>query len=191
MAATESTMLALGTACPDFHLPDPSGKVHARDDFASAPALVVMFLCNHCPYVKHVQAGLVTFARDYADKVAIVAISSNDVAAYPEDAPPRMAEESRRAGYSFPYLYDETQSVAKAFRAACTPDFYVFDNERRLTYRGQLDASRPGNRIPVTGADLRAAVDATLRGSSPVPNQKPSVGCNIKWTAGNAPDYFG
>jgi len=190
MSLTPSTMLALGTEAPDFRLPDPAGKLVARDDFAGAPALLVAFLCNHCPYVKHIQAALAAFARDYAARgLAVVAINANDVASHPEDAPPRMAEEAKRAGYVFPYLYDESQAVAKAYRAACTPDLFLFDGARRLVYRGQFDASRPGNRIPPSGADLRAAADAVLAGRAPASAQTPSVGCNIKWKPGNEPDY--
>jgi len=190
MSLTPSTMLPLGTEAPDFRLPDPAGKLVARDDFAGAPALLVAFLCNHCPYVKHIQAGFAAFARDAAVRgLAIVAISSNDVGSHPEDAPPRMAEEAKHAGYVFPYLYDESQAVAKAYRAACTPDFFLFDGARRLVYRGQFDASRPGNRIPVSGADLRAAVDAVLAGRAASSDQKPSIGCNIKWKPGREPDY--
>ena len=191
MSLTPSTMLPLGTAAPDFRLPDPSGRAVARDDFAGAPALLVAFLCNHCPYVKHIRDGFAAFARDYAARgLAIVAINANDVASHPEDAPPKMAEEAKRAGYVFPYLYDESQAVAKAYRAACTPDFFLFDRARRLAYRGQFDASRPGNRTPVTGRDLRAAADAVLAGR-PVPGeQTPSIGCNIKWKPGAEPDYI-
>ena len=190
MALTPSTMLALGTPAPPFRLPDPGGKLVALEDFAGAPALLVMFLCNHCPYVQHVADGIARLAREYAAKgVAAVAINANDVAKYPADAPAKMAEETRRRGYSFPYLYDESQAVAKAYRAACTPEFYLFDRDRRLVYRGQLDGSRPGNAVPVTGADLRAALDALLAGA-PVPaDQKPSMGCNIKWKPGREPDY--
>jgi len=183
-------MLPLGTPAPDFRLPDPTGREVARDDFADAPALLVAFLCNHCPYVKHIQAGFAAFAKEYAERgLAIVAINSNDFDAYPEDAPPRMAEEAARAGYGFPYLVDETQEVAKAYRAACTPEFYLFDRERRLAYRGRFDDSRPGNRVPVTGRDLRAAADAVLAGRTPAAEQAPSVGCNIKWKPGREPDY--
>jgi peroxiredoxin len=190
MAETPSTMLPLGTRAPDFDLPDPSGQRHKLSDFAAAPALVVAFICNHCPFVQHIRQGLAQFARDYAGRgVAMVAISANDVQAYPDDSPERMAEQAAAAGYVFPYLYDESQAVAKAYRAACTPDFYLFDRERRLVYRGRLDGSRPGNSVPVTGGDLRAAVDAVLAGRSVAPDQKPSLGCNIKWRPGNAPDY--
>jgi peroxiredoxin len=190
MVLTPSTMLALGTPLPAFRLPDPQGKLVSSDDFAGAPALLVMILCNHCPYVKHVADGIARFAHDYAGKgLAMVAISANDVASHPEDAPARMAEEAKRRGYPFPYLYDETQEVAKSFRAACTPEFYLFDRDRRLAYRGQLDGSRPGNRVPVTGAELRAAADAVLAGKPAPADQKPSVGCNVKWKPGNEPSY--
>jgi peroxiredoxin len=190
MAATQSTMLALGTVAPDFRLPDTTGKLVSLADFKDAPALVVVFMCNHCPYVKHIRQGLAQFARDYIPRgVAMVGINSNDVVRYPEDSPARMAEEVKAAGYIFPYLFDETQAVAKAYRAACTPDFYVFGAARRLVYRGQFDDSRPGNGIPVTGKDLRAAVEAVLAGKPVSPNQKPSLGCNIKWKPGNEPDY--
>ncbi len=191
MVETPSTMPALGMPAPYFRLPDPWGKLVSLDDFKAAPALLVIFLCNHCPYVQHIRAGLAKLAREYqARGVAIVGINSNDIASYPEDAPEKMAEEIKTAGYTFPYLYDETQEVAKAYRAACTPDFYLFDRARRLAYRGQMDSSRPSNNLPVTGADLRAALDAVLAGQ-PVPaEQKPSIGCNIKWKPGNAPDYF-
>lgn len=191
MALTPSTMLALGTPAPYFRLPDVrSGRQRARDDFADAPALLVAIVCNHCPYVRHIADALARFGRDYEHSgLAMVAISANDVATHPDDAPDRMAEEAKRRGYVFPYLYDATQEVAKAFRAACTPEFYLFDAERRLRYRGQFDDSRPGNRIPVTGRDLRAAVDALLSGRPVSAEQKPSVGCNVKWKRGNEPDW--
>jgi len=183
-------MLSLGTSAPDFQLPDTSGKYFTLGSFKEKPALVVMFICNHCPYVKHIRAGLVQLANDYQPRgVGLVAISSNDVANYPEDSPAKMAEEAKSAGYTFPYLYDATQSVAKAYRAACTPDFFLFDRGRRLVYRGQLDASRPGNGIPVTGRDLRAALDAVLAGKAPSLLQTPSMGCNIKWKRGSEPEY--
>ena len=190
MALTPSTMLPLGTEAPDFRLPDPHGKFFARDDFAGAPGLLVAFWCNHCPYVKHLRDGFAAFARETAARgLAIVAINSNDARTVPDDAPPRMAEESARSSYVFPYLVDESQAVAKAYHAACTPDFFLFDGERRLVYRGQFDASRPGNDVPVTGRDLRAAADALLAGQ-PVPDeQRPSIGCNIKWKPGGAPEY--
>jgi peroxiredoxin len=184
-------MLPVGTPLPAFRLPDPSGRVVASDDFAGAPALLVMILCNHCPYVKHVADGVARFARDYAAKgLAMVATNANDVAKYPADAPAKMAEEAEQRGYGFPYLYDESQAVAKAFRAACTPEFYLFDRERRLAYRGRFDASSPGNAVPVTGGELRAAADAVLAGRPAPADQKPSVGCNVKWKPGNEPDYF-
>jgi hypothetical protein len=184
-------MLPLGTPCPPFRLPDPSGRLVGQDDFASAPALLVMVLCNHCPYVKHVADGIASFARDYRPKgLAMVAISANDAKRYPDDAPARMAEEAARRGYVFPYLHDESQAFAKALRAACTPEFYLFDGARRLAYRGRLDESRPGSPAPVTGADLRAAADAVLAGRAASPDQKASVGCSIKWKPGNEPDYL-
>lgn len=191
MVLTPSTMLPLGTPAPPFALPDPSGKVVAKDDFSQAPALLVIFLCNHCPYVKHVRDELARLTGQYIDKgVAVVGIGSNDAQAYPEDAPDKMALEAKEAGYRFPYLSDATQEVAKAYRAACTPDFYVFDRNRKLVYRGQMDDSRPGNGKPVTGKDLRAALDAVLSGRPVLEEQKPSIGCNIKWKPGAAPPYF-
>lgn len=191
MAETPSTMLALGTKAPHFRLPDPRDKWVSVDDFKDAPALLVAFICNHCPYVKHIRRGFAELAKEYQAKgVGVVAINSNDAENYPDDRPEKMAEEIKQIGYTFPYLYDESQDVAKAYRAACTPDFYLFDRDRRLVYRGQFDDSRPGNGRPVTGADLRAALDAVLAGR-PVPSkQRPSVGCNIKWKRGKAPDYF-
>lgn len=184
-------MLALGSAAPDFRLPDTTSRLVARDDFKAAPALLVAFLCNHCPYVKHIRSGLATFAREYrAEGLAMVAINSNDAEEYPEDSPKRMVDEVKNAGYVFPYLYDETQAVAQAYRAACTPDFFLFNADRRLVYRGQFDDSRPGANVPVTGADLRAACDAALAGKPVPPAQKPSAGCNIKWKVGNEPEYF-
>jgi peroxiredoxin len=191
MVAVNSTMLPLGTKAPDFRLSDPSGKWVSLADYRNAPALVVIFMCNHCPYVKHVREGLAKLAREYSRRgVAVVGINSNDVVNYPADSPVRMAKEAASAGYSFPYLYDETQAVAKAYRAACTPDLYLFDKDQRLAYRGQLDDSRPGNGIPVTGKDLRAALEAVLAGTPVSLIQKPSVGCNIKWKPGNEPEYF-
>jgi peroxiredoxin len=184
-------MLDLGTAAPDFRLLNVSGKHVSRDDFKSASALLIMFVCNHCPFVKHIQAGLVQLAKDYQPKgVAIVAISSNDAEKYPDDSPAKMQDEARAAGYIFPYLFDATQAVAKAYRAACTPDFFLFDQAFKLAYRGQFDAARPNNTEPVTGKDMRAALDAMLAGHSPSREQVPSVGCNIKWKLGNEPDYF-
>jgi len=184
-------MLPLGKTAPDFKLPDTNGKTVSLADFKDKTALLVLFICNHCPYVKHIRSGLAQLARDYQPKqVGIAAINSNDVANYPEDSPARMKDEVKSAGYLFPYLYDESQTVAKAYRAACTPDIYLFDKNRKLVYRGQFDDSRPGNGIPVTGKDLRAALDAVLAGKPVPPNQKASMGCNIKWKAGNEPDYF-
>ena len=191
MAQTASTMLPLGTPAPDFSLPEPmTGKTVSLGDFQDAPALLVMVICNHCPFVKHIRQGLVQFARDYPAKdLAIVAISANDAANYPDDSPAKIAEEAKTFGYPFPYLHDESQAVAKAYHAACTPDFFLFDASRKLVYRGQFDGSRPGNKLPVTGSDLRAAVDALLAGQ-PVPSaQQPSIGCNIKWKTGHEPDY--
>jgi len=185
-------MLPLGTAAPDFSLPDPSGKMVKLADFAGKPALLVIFMCNHCPYVKHVAEGLAQLASEYqARGVGVVGISSNDVGSHPDDSPAKMAEEIKARGYTFPYLYDESQQVAKAYRAACTPDYYVFDAQQKLVYRGQMDGSRPNSGVPVTGHDLRAALNAVLTGKPLPPEQKPSIGCNIKWKAGNAPDYFG
>jgi peroxiredoxin len=191
MAAVPSTMLPLGTVAPDFTLASTEGTVVRLADF-SAKALVVMFISNHCPYVKHLHAGILAFAKDYADRsLDIVAISSNNPLEYPEDCFEKMISEKRDAGFSFPYLFDETQAIAKAYRAACTPDFFLFDAERKLRYRGQFCDGRRKTENPVTGKDLRAAVDAVLAGK-PVPEvQKPSIGCNIKWKPGNEPDYFG
>ncbi len=177
MVAVNSTMLPLGTKAPDFRLPDPSGTIVSLADFQGAPALLVIFMCNHCPYVKHIRDGLAKLARDYRPRgVAVIGINSNDVAGYPADSPAKMAEEAKSAGYVFPYLYDETQEAAKANRAACTPDLYLFDQDRRLVYRGQFDDSRPGNGIPVTGKDVRAALDAVLARKPLPPTQTPSIG---------------
>ena len=186
MVETLSTMLPLGTLAPRFRLPDPEGRLVSSDDFADAPALLVVFLCNHCPYVKHIQAGFAEFAKEYQNRgAAIVAINSNDIVTYPDDRPEKMAEEAAKAGYTFPYLFDETQSVAQAYHAACTPDFFLFDGNHRLAYRGQFDDSRPKNGRPVTGVDLRAALDAVLAGRPVAAEQRPSAGCNIKWKAAN------
>jgi peroxiredoxin len=182
-------MVRLGTKAPDFSLPDASGKIVSLSDFDRSPALLVIFMCNHCPYVKHVADGLAALAREYQQRgVAVVGINANDAENYPDDAPQRMAEEASGRGYTFPYLVDETQEVARAYQAACTPDFYVFDNARRLVYRGQMDSSRPGNEIPVTGEDLRKALDAVLAGRPAPKRQKASLGCNIKWKPGSEPD---
>jgi peroxiredoxin len=192
VVAVPSTMLELGTLAPLFSLPDTDGRTLSVADFRDAKALLVMFICNHCPYVKHVQGELARLGRDYMPRgVSVVAISSNDARAYPDDGPARMKEEKQRVGYPFPYLYDESQAVAQAYRAACTPDFFLFDGTRRLVYRGQLDDSRPSKPLPVTGRDLRAALDAVLAGRPVSQEQTPSVGCNIKWKPGNAPSYFG
>ncbi len=191
MALTSSTMLPLGTEAPGFRLPDTDGKLVALEDVPGASALLVAFLCNHCPYVKHVRHELAGLAKEYQQKgVAVFGINSNDVANFPEDRPELMAREKVEVGYTFPYLYDETQEVARAYKAACTPDFYVFDKNRKLVYRGQLDGSRPGNPIPVSGKDLRAALDAVLAGNPVNADQRPSMGCNIKWKRGNEPDYL-
>lgn len=192
MAQTPSTMLPLGTPAPAFSLPDvSSGRTVTIDELKGSRALLVMFICNHCPFVKHIRAGIAKLASDYRPRgVAVVAISSNDPHRYPEDGPAEMAREVIAAEYTFPYLFDEQQDVAKAYRAACTPDFFLFDSGRRLIYRGQFDDSRPGNGLPVTGEDLRDAIDAVLEGRQVPPDQYPSIGCNIKWRAGAEPDYF-
>jgi peroxiredoxin len=185
MALTESTMLELGAPAPDFALPDVvTGKTIRRDDFRGQKALLVMFICTHCPYVKHVEKGLAALGKDYAGQpLGIVAISSNDAVTHPADSPSGLKQQATAFGFSFPYLYDETQAVAHAYKAACTPDFFLFDGDFRLVYRGQFDSSRPGNGIPVTGRDLRAAIDAALAGQPPFKDQRPSIGCNIKWKA--------
>ncbi|MCY4025355.1 MAG: thioredoxin family protein [Acidobacteria bacterium] len=191
MVLTPSTMLALGTRAPDFTLPDALGNRVALAEFAGAPATVIVFLCNHCPYVKHLKTALAEFAQEYqAREVAVIGINSNDAAAHPEDGPEAMARDVAEFGYGFPYLIDATQEVAKAYRAACTPDFFVFDAALRLAYRGQFDDSRPENDTAVTGRDLRAAVDTVAAGQRPTGDQRPSIGCNIKWKPGNEPDYF-
>ena len=190
MVATASTMMPLGTEAPPFSLPDPEGNTVSLSDYESSKAYLIMFICNHCPYVKHVRQELARLGKEYQDKgVTVIAINSNDVANYPDDSPEKMAEEVKMQGYTFPYLYDESQEVAKAYGAACTPDFFLFDADKKLVYRGQLDDSRPGNDKPVTGADLRAALDAVLAGKPAPEEQKPSMGCNIKWKPGNQPSY--
>ncbi len=196
MARTLSTMLELGTSAPPFRLPDTHGKLISRDDFKDAKGLLVIFMCNHCPYVIHLRQALATFALEYRPKgLAVVGINSNDAANYPDDSPEKMAVEAADAGYTFPYLFDETQAVAKAYQAACTPDFFLFENsghgEMKLVYRGQFDDSRPKNDVPVTGRDLRSAVDALLTNHPIAADQKPSMGCNIKWKPGQEPAYFG
>ena len=192
MALTESTMLGLGTTAPDFHLPDVvSGKTISLQSFATEKALLVMFVCRHCPYVQHVQHELARLGKDYGGKsLGIVAISSNDVAEHPDDAPDKMKKMAVELGFDFPFCYDESQQTAKVYTAACTPDFFLFDQPRRLVYRGQLDDSRPESPKPVTGRDLRAAIDATLAGGAAHSDQKPSLGCNIKWKPGNEPPYY-
>ena len=182
-------MLPIGTPAPRFALPDTlTGRTVALEDFSASPALLVAFVCNHCPFVKHILDGFVSFARDLgAQGLAVVTVNSNDAAAYPEDAPAEMARIAKLKGFPFPYLYDESQEVAKSYQAICTPDFFLFDRERRLTYHGQFDGSRPGSQVAVTGSDLRAACEALLRGKPPASQQLPSVGCSIKWRAGRAP----
>ena len=189
MVKTASTMLQLGTRAPEFSLSNIDSSVVSLADFADKKGLLVVFMCNHCPFIKHLRKELAEFCNEYQGKgLGVVGISSNDVANYPDDSPEKMAEEAADAGYQFPYLYDESQEVAKAYKAACTPDFFLFDAGMALAYRGQFDGSRPGNDLPVTGADLRAACDQVLAGE-PVPvEQKPSIGCNIKWI--EAPEYF-
>lgn len=189
---TNSEMLPLGTEAPPFQLEDANGRVHGLDDAGDARGVLVMFICNHCPFVKHIADELAALGRDYSDRgIAVFAINSNDIENYPADGPAAMKQESADRGYTFPYLLDPGQDIAKAYRAACTPDFYLFDADKKLVYRGQLDGSRPGNDQPVTGRDLRAALDQLLAGSEIADEQIPSVGCNIKWRPGNEPDYFG
>lgn len=191
MARTASTMLELGSPAPDFKLSDPQGRTVSLRDFDGTPALLVVFMCNHCPFVKHIQYPMAALIRELQPRgLAAVAINSNDVQNYPDDAPEKMAEDVARIPYTFPYLYDQSQEVAKAYRAACTPDFYLFDADRKLVYRGQFDDARPGNDRPVDGADLRRAIEAVLNGEAVDPDQNPSIGCNIKWRPGNEPDYY-
>lgn len=191
MAETPSTMLPLGTKAPHFRLPDSLGKWVSIDDYHDARALLVAFICNHCPYVKHIRSQFAELAKEYQKRgVGVVGINSNDAESYPDDRPEKMAEEIERVGYTFPYLYDESQEVAKAYRAACTPDFFLFDHDSNLVYRGQFDDSRPGSGRPVTGADLRGALEAVLAGRPVANKQTPSLGCNIKWKRGNAPEYY-
>lgn len=190
MVKTASTMLPLGTEAPDFSLLHVDGKTVTRSQFAGKP-LVVVFMCNHCPFVVHIRSALASFAKEYAARgVALVGISSNYTGTHPQDGPELMKKEAAAAGYDFPYLYDETQAVARAYKAACTPDIYLFDADHSLVYRGQFDSSRPGNGLPVTGADLRSACDSVLAGKSVPGDQRPSIGCNIKWIPGKEPEYF-
>ena len=184
-------MLPLGTTAPEFRLPDTDGKPVSLADFRGHAALLVVFMCNHCPYVIHIRGGLAQLARDYLPRgLGMVGISANDAVNYPADSPARMKDEAKAAGYTFPYLYDESQAVAKSYRAACTPDFFLFNRDHKLVYRGQFDASRPGNGVPVTGRDLRAALEAVMAGRPAPEKQVPGIGCNIKWKSGNSPDYF-
>jgi thiol-disulfide isomerase/thioredoxin len=183
-------MTPLGTEGPPFALPDLDGQVVSMGTFADSPGLLVMFICPHCPFVQHLRAGIAEFAKEYQGRaLAVVAINSNDVEQYPDDSPEGMAREVQEAGYTFPYLFDESQEVALAYGAACTPDFFLLDGDRRLVYRGQFDPSRPGNDVPVTGGDLRAACSALLEGRAIAQDQFPSLGCNIKWKPGNEPEY--
>jgi len=189
--AVASTMTALGAVAPAFSLPDCRGGTVSLDDFKQTPAFLVIFMCNHCPYVKHVQKALAALVKEYqARGVAVVGISSNDISSHPEDSPENMAKVAREIGYTFPYLYDESQEVAKAYKAACTPDFFLYDGKRKLVYRGQMDGSRPGNNIPVTGSDLRRALDAVLASKAVPADQRASLGCGIKWKLGKEPEYL-
>lgn len=190
MTVTASKMISLGTSAPDFILPDTDGNIVSLNDFEQAPALLVVFMCNHCPFVKHILKDFVELAKEYQEEgVAVVAINSNDVDGFPEDSLEMMAQKVKEAGFTFPYLYDETQEAAKAYQATCTPDFFLYDKERKLVYRGQMDDSRPGNNVPITGSDLRAALEAVIEGKKVPAKQRPSMGCNIKWKKGNEPDY--
>ena len=191
MVKTASTMMPLGTVAPDFTLSDTEGRSRSLAECRGRRGTVIVFMCTHCPYVKHIAPELAAVARDYESQgIKFIGINSNDAAAYPEDSPEAMATEVKSRGYTFPYLYDETQEVARAYRAACTPDFFVFDAALRLVYRGQLDDSRPKTDRPLTGRDLRAALDCVAAGKPVDPDQRPSIGCNIKWKSGTEPDYF-
>jgi len=191
MVKTASTMRALGERAPNFSLPNVDGKTVSLKDFNGKPGLLVIFMCNHCPFVIHLRSALAAFGKDYQAKgLGMVGINSNDITTHPDDSPERMKGEAKSAGYTFPYLFDESQEVAQAYGAACTPDFFLFDAEHRLVYRGQFDDSRPGNGKPITGADLRAACNAVLAGTAVTTKQKPSIGCNIKWKTGREPAYF-
>jgi peroxiredoxin len=189
MAVESSKDLPLGTRAPDFALPDTvSGRTIRLGDYAASPALLVAFICNHCPYVQHIRAAFVEFAREFQPRgLAVVAISANDPEAYPQDSPEQMAIEAKKSGFTFPYLFDRTQQTAKAYQAVCTPEFYLFDAAQRLVYRGRFDASRPNSQVPITGSELRTAAEAVLAGRQPAADQKPSIGCGIKWRPGNAP----
>lgn len=192
MVMTPSTMLPLGTPAPDFSLLNVDGTTVSLSDFADAKGLLVVFMCNHCPFVIHLADQLAQFADEYmAQGLAVVGISANDISTHPADSPDKMTKEAASRGYRFPYLYDQSQDVAIAYRAACTPDFFLFDADQKLVYRGQFDSSRPDSGAPVTGEDLRAAADAVLAGQKPSEEQRPSIGCNIKWTPGAEPEYFG
>lgn len=192
MVMTASKMISLGTEAPAFRLPDYSGREVSLEDYAGKKGLLVVFMCNHCPFVRHIREALAQLGRDLPEQgIAMVGINSNDADGYPDDSPARMKDEAETHGYTFDYLVDASQDVAKAYQATCTPDFFLFDGDRKLVYRGQLDSSRPSNGQPVTGADLKAAVAALLEGQGPVADQVASIGCNIKWKPGNAPDYFG
>lgn len=192
MAKTPSTMLELGTKAPDFTLPDTDSQLVSRDDFRGKKGLLVMFICNHCPYVVHIAPHMAQLTKEYmAQGIAVVAINSNDAEKYPDDAPDKMKEEKIKRGYAFSYLFDETQKVAHAYHAACTPDLFLFDKNFELQYRGQYDGSRPSNAVSVTGSDLKKAMDALLTDKKPNAEQTPSIGCNIKWRAGNEPSYYG
>ena len=191
MGAVPSTMLDLGTALPPFRLRDLDGKAVTSNDFANAKGVLVAFICPHCPFVRHIRTAFAQVVRSAQERgLSVIAVNSNDVTAFPDDSPDGMREEVREAGYTFPYLFDESQDVAKAFRAACTPDFFLFDSRHRLVYRGQFDDSRPQSEVPVTGRDLQSAIDAVLDGKPMPAMQRPSLGCNIKWANGNEPDYF-
>jgi len=190
MVVANSTMLSLGTKAPDFSLPDTQGRTVSLEDFKDAPALLVVFMCNHCPFVKHIIDEFVKLVKEYQQKgAAAVGINSNDVESFLEDRPEMMAKAAKQKGFTFSYLYDQSQKVAKEYHAACTPDFFLFDGDRKLVYRGQMDDSRPGSNIPITGKDLRAALDAVLEGKEVPIRQKPSMGCDIKWKENNAPEY--
>jgi peroxiredoxin len=191
MPETPSTMLDLGTPMPSFSLPDFDGKIVSDADVSGSKAVLVAFICKHCPFVRHIRSEFARLATEYQAKgLQVVAIASNSIEEFPEDGPEGMKQEAQEAGYTFPYLFDRDQKVAKAYKAACTPDFFLFDSNRRLAYRGQFDGSRPKNNVPITGSDLRAAADAVLAGKTPPENQRPSMGCNIKWYPGNEPAYF-